>query len=312
MPAPGTFGVLSANPDMPARTRVDLAVQRRLRSLGRGLNARLDTDAEALHRTRVVTRRLREALPLFGPDEEIQPLSDLVQHVTRALGGVREMDVALALVDSLAGERPDLKPALDLVRSALAAERVARLHRMRQEVDARALRRASRTLAERAGEAAANARPTVVLAERLAERADDLRRAVSDAGLLYAPERLHRVRIATKKLRYGLELADEVGVASTRRLVADLKGVQERLGMLHDLESVARHARQALAEPGVPDATARLAAPTLSMLEGKIHARHADYVANRVTLVRVVDHTLTVCRRLRRDGRARPADDRLT
>ncbi len=34
---------------------------------------------------------------------------------------------------------------------------------------------------------------------------------------MYTPESLHRVRIATKKLRYGLELAAESGFPSPRR-----------------------------------------------------------------------------------------------
>ena len=34
---------------------------------------------------------------------------------------------------------------------------------------------------------------------------------MAEAGQMYNPERLHQVRIATKKLRYGLEIAGEGG-----------------------------------------------------------------------------------------------------
>ena len=50
-------------------------------------------DAEALHQARVASRRIREALPL-----EIRPPRKLmrqVRRITRALGPVRELDVAL-------------------------------------------------------------------------------------------------------------------------------------------------------------------------------------------------------------------------
>ena len=41
---------------------------------------------------------------------------------------------------------------------------------------------------------------------RVARRAAALKHAIDEAGSVYLPERLHAVRIALKKLRYGLEL----------------------------------------------------------------------------------------------------------
>ena len=72
-----------------------------------------------------------------------------------------------------------------------------------------------------------------VLAARLMRRAKDLGAALEDAGPLYVPERLHNVRIATKKLRYALEIARDAGVTAATPLVKLLKRHQERLGHLH-------------------------------------------------------------------------------
>ena len=115
---------------------------------------------------------------------------------------------------------------------------------------------------------------------------------------MYAPERLHRVRLATKKLRYVLELTDEIGVAATRRLVAELRRMQDRLGVLHDLEVVVRQARTTLGAPQVPLPVARLAEPTLSLLDNRIHEQHAEYLAHRKELLLVIDRTTSVLKRV--------------
>jgi uncharacterized protein YigA (DUF484 family) len=176
---------------------------------------------------------------------------------------------------------------------------------MRQEVDVRRLRRASRNVAERLRNLNEGARPNDLLAARLAKRGSVLRRAVSDAGLLYAPERLHRVRIATKRLRYALELSHEMGDATSGRLVVALQKIQERLGLLHDLQTVAHHAREALGDPRLPDAVGRAAGSTLSLLDERIHAEHANYLADHENLLRIVDRTDQLCQRLRPQGTSR-------
>ncbi len=281
------------------------AVKQRLEALENGLEASLETDSEGLHKARVATRRVREALPLVAPPHTLNPLSDFRHEVhvaTRALGGVREMDVALTLVDALATEEPDLEPALDLVRTALTDQRQARVERMRRRLDAGRLRHESRSVAEHLDEFVGNARPTEQLAARLNARIAEIRRAVAEAGLLYAPERLHRIRLAAKKLRYALELAGDMRVASTKRLVTEIKRMQERLGLLHDLETVARVARQALGQPDAPDEAAR----TLDQIEARIRAQHADYLVHREHFLDVIDRAMAVHDRVRRRTSSRP------
>jgi CHAD domain-containing protein len=80
-----------------------------------------------------------------------------------------------------------------------------------------------------------------VLRARLTRRGDRLRRAVEDAGQMYGPERLHEVRIAAKKLRYGLELATESGMAQALPLLRPIKRSQELLGHLHDRQILLVH-----------------------------------------------------------------------
>jgi CHAD domain-containing protein len=293
---------------MRGHSRASRAVRQRLQSLDHGLEAALETDAEGLHRARVATRRLREALPLLVPGGGAEPITDLrhvVRDATRALGGVRELDVALTLVDTLVAERPDLASSFDLVRTAMAGERHTRLDRMRQRLDVSRLQRASRALAERLDEFVDARQSGELLAERLRERIEGLRRAVVAAGHLYAPERLHGVRLAAKKLRYALELAGELRAASTKRIVSELRRTQELLGLLHDLETVAQLARRTLVHSRLDERSD----PTLSLLDARIRAQHAEYLANRERLMALLDRALAVQERVRRRAASAAAND---
>src|SRR4029453_1526495 len=76
------------------------------------------------------------------------------------------------------------------------------------------------------------------------EKRRSARPSIAAVGALYAPERLHDVRLAVKKLRYTSELVAEV---TPRRLdtdIATLKGAQDLLGRLHDLEMLIGRARE--------------------------------------------------------------------
>jgi CHAD domain-containing protein len=74
------------------------------------------------------------------------------------------------------------------------------------------------------------------LAARLVTRSRRLIAAMDEAGQMYSPEKLHQVRIASKKLRYGLELAADSGVKAAAPCVRTMKRAQDMLGKLHDLQ----------------------------------------------------------------------------
>ncbi len=73
---------------------------------------------------------------------------------------------------------------------------------------------------------------------------------------MYASERLHDVRIAAKKLRYGLELAADSGTKSAATFLRPIKRVQDLLGRLHDMQVLQSHIAKvqsgpAAARPGM-------------------------------------------------------------
>jgi hypothetical protein len=119
------------------------------------------------------------------------------------------------------------------------------------------------------------------------QRAKRLAIALEDAGPIYAPERLHGVRISTKKMRYSLEIARDAGVRGATPLLKILKRHQERLGQLHDLHVLWKHVRETEAAAGIGPGANDLTAYADS-LDGECRRLHAGFVEYRGDLSNVV------------------------
>ena len=159
-------------------------------------------DRGAVHRARVASRRLREALALAGavlPDTDAARTRREVRRLTRALGPVREADVTVQTLAAGVERHGWRRTGAAAVRRRLDAERTRRRRRMNARLDALDLEATQARVAdvvaalEQAPPADAWAR---ALGARLARRADELVRAVKHCGTLYAPEsaarRAHR------------------------------------------------------------------------------------------------------------------------
>src|SRR5262245_59462368 len=87
----------------------ELLIRQRLAALSRTLPGARKGDVHAVHQARVATRRIREALPLIAQGRSGKSLRKSVRKLTRVLGPVRELDVALLNLDQLrtSGEVPD-------------------------------------------------------------------------------------------------------------------------------------------------------------------------------------------------------------
>src|SRR5262245_12080365 len=79
----------------------ELVIRQRLAALARALPASRKGDVNGVHQSRVATRRLREALPLILKKKAWLKLRSQVRKLTRALGPVRELDVALITLDEV-------------------------------------------------------------------------------------------------------------------------------------------------------------------------------------------------------------------
>ena len=279
-----------------------LALRQRFAALARGLTGARAGDVTGIHQSRVATRRLREALPLVASGSASRKLERTIRRLTRALGPVRELDVALQTLDEL--EQTDVpRGAIACLRQLIASER----HTMHAEavkaIDRADLERLRQNLMTGAAAAAEPARAHLARAQqRAARRAERLRVAIDNAAGIYLPERLHQVRIAAKKLRYAIEMVRpgasvaRTGRPATRSLrstsgqLAALKKAQDLLGRMHDLEVL-------IARTRAVQATSQALSLKLSgeldqlvrRLEMECRLLHGHYMASRAQLVEICD-----------------------
>jgi CHAD domain-containing protein len=220
------------------------------------------TDEDAVHDMRVASRRLREAMRLFGPlypGRDFAAWYRVARRVTRALGPVRDADVFVGALTELAAvvgvdgqrciafhigyrmggrEREIVRLGRTLSKLGLATgrrdfERVAGAPDMRSPLAGASLASHAHSLIAVRGEAVAQAQPGALAECRVDEQ--------------------HALRIDYKRLRYAVEVFAPCYGASFDGLHEVLSAFQEALGELHD----AHVFRQELTDPLLADAAAR-------------------------------------------------------
>jgi len=272
-------------------------IRQRITALGRLLAAARDGDVSSLHRARVATRRLREALPLIAPSEKAEKMTRSVRRLTKALGPVRELDVALLILDELDDGADAPRQGIHRLRSAIIDERRRLRAEMRRQIssfDLDALLKKSVAAARKTGAVGGKRDPQHAAAARarVGRRAQRLEAAIENAAGLYLPDRLHDVRIGVKKLRYALELSQ--GGNSTRgsARLRLLKSIQDLLGRMHDLEVLIARTRGIQSSPG---ASSLKVSGDLDLLVRRLETEcrqlHGHYMAGRRDL-------LALCHRL--------------
>src|SRR5262249_12253188 len=111
------------------RTSLADVVRRQLRALLSHLPRARKGHVKDVHQARVASRRLREALPVAAvaaPDLARPGLERDVRRLTRALGAVRELDVALEEFDRDLTAHRWAPLVVDRVRDHLSDERADR------------------------------------------------------------------------------------------------------------------------------------------------------------------------------------------
>jgi CHAD domain-containing protein len=277
----------------------DLLIRKRLRVLEKNLPAAARGNRDALHQARVASRRIREALPLLSTGDRARRVERQVRKITRALGPVRELDVALQILDEVEQSGELSRAALARLRQAVARERhvlEADMRRRIENCDVGKLRKRAMIAARKAGGARPVRKDPARLARartRAARRAIRLKAAIEGATGIYLPDRLHDVRIAVKKLRYALELVRDVG--GTQGSAASLRAltkVQALLGRMHDLEVLIARTRGVQGAPGAP--TLKLSGELdrlVRRFETECRQLHGHYMAARRSLLAICDHT---------------------
>jgi CHAD domain-containing protein len=283
--------------------RSELLIRQRLGALSRTLPAARAGDTPAIHQARVATRRLREALPLVARGSACRKLARTVRRLTRALGPVRELDVALLTLDELARAQDVPRAGVQSLQQVIRQER-ARMHRdMRRTIDrCRLDKLTTKLLAHARKHDALAVRPRLAdpkqltaARERAARRAERLRSSIENAAAIYLPDRLHEVRIAVKKLRYAMEIVRDLSRSRATVRIMTLKRAQDLLGRIHDLEVLIARTRAIQGSPNAP--TLRVSADMdllVRRLEAECRRLHGRYIAARAPLLAICDYASSV------------------
>jgi CHAD domain-containing protein len=215
-------------------------------------------DSEAVHDVRVWSRRLQEGLDFAFPrphSADVRAARKDVRRVRRSLGKWRNADVGLGLLDRRIARLP-AGPRRDgwlVVRDFLRTKRAHEVTRARR----RLRRRPAAKTAARLREALAPRRPgtpetrAAALHDRLRSGLAGWRAALAKARKSRDPAAAHAFRISTKRLRYRVELAVDLGETSLRPVLGWLKRVQHALGAWNDGNVLRHAAARALARPDV-------------------------------------------------------------
>jgi CHAD domain-containing protein len=282
------------------RSTLSVALLRqRLVSLLKAMPAAQAGDETSVHEARVASRRLRGVLPVIGASADASALSRAqrqVRRITRALGPVRELDVSLGLLAEFEKKGNTPARAIARVREALMSQRVACRREMLDAITPTRLDKLRKRLVRVAvPDVHREPRPDEV-SEALRQagaRAAMLRAAIDHAGQLYLADRLHRVRVAAKKLRYALEILRELTHSRASARINRVKAVQDLLGRINDLEVLIDRTR------GVQESLAASNRRATIELDGLIRALedecregHAAYMRARPAIIKLCDSVI--------------------
>jgi CHAD domain-containing protein len=219
---------------------------------------RLGADPEGVHQARVATRRLRSDLRTFRSlvDKKWSTeLRDELGWLAERLGDVRDGDVLLArLRESAAGLAPtarsDAAPVLQTLEDDRNVAHAALLETLRGHRYVDLLDRLVAAATAPALRTSANAPASEVVPALVRRPWHKLEKRARALGERPSDEKLHELRIATKRVRYAAEAATPVAGKPAREFGKTAERLQEALGELNDavvarrwLEEWAQHER---------------------------------------------------------------------
>ena len=230
---------------------------------------------EAVHDFRVWSRRLQQVVTALAPaprPAEARTIVRALRRARRSLGGWRDCDVMIDLLERRArrARDPEERKAYAMIRDLAERKRDREIRRARRRLASRKLF----TLAHRAeqflhdlphgGSAHGEGLDAETVIAAAAARADaDWREALARACAGFDPAAVHAFRIRTKRLRYRVELARDLGARDAEPALDFLRATQDVLGAWHDRLELLRLTAQALANPDFLLSHSRLVAVLL-------------------------------------------------
>ena len=221
-------------------------------------------DIECIHRMRVASRRLRAAMPLFEscfPGKKYGTWYNEVRQITRVLGEARDTDVQLAFLKKfrkrvitrqksmnggVEGPGSPMVPGIDYLLSDLKRQRIslqkdviAAVERLEKREELPAMREIVKSLVERSPSGRKKPPLTGIPPVAVEHIARQLTLLLSFSPWVSQPDAIaehHAIRIATKKLRYTMEVYAQLYRLGLRKPARRIAQLQETLGSLHDCD----------------------------------------------------------------------------
>jgi CHAD domain-containing protein len=300
-------------PRVSVATALGQFANRQLAVLAATLDSLLEgEDAEAIHDLRVSTRRLQALLGVlatFPGGEAIRPLRRALRRLRSVLGEWRNCDVSLeAIAERRArAESPAETASWERIEADLRRGRADALaegrQRIRRTIDKNLVGTITRAVEERLSAIRPSALRRAV-DEQIEKAWSRWTACLQSAEQDPTVERIHALRIATKRVRYAAELARDLARARTEAVLHWARAAQKSLGDWHDKEILHRAIAEAVARPDLaledPDAT--LAVLTILARE----RREAAPRDRNLVALALPEEALGAARKWRRPVRVNP------
>lgn len=277
--APGDSPVAAAQAQPPAdagmRRSLTRLLQKRVKKfieLAPAVSA--DAEPKTIHDVRVCSRRVQQAVTALFPKPrsgKVRRLRRIARRIRRALGEWRNCDVLLEMVARQQRRTRSVakRRAWDFVCDYLLQKRDKEIARAKKK-----LRRNDVSGYAALMQRALNQSPKedpVILMQRLRGSVEAARSrwqsAFKQAQETRAAQDLHALRIATKDLRYRIELLHDLGDKPLKAQLKRLAELQDAIGVWHDRQVLDQAVAEAVARPDILLNTLPVARLLLAELE---------------------------------------------
>jgi CHAD domain-containing protein len=268
------------------------APQRLFRQAIHDLNEHLpglrDGAEVAIHQSRVAIRRLRESFALVRDAYHHRVLDDVEERlgeVFKTLGRARDADSAQRLIQYVEARVPLASAPLGQMRATTAREQQAARRRLIKKLESVRLESALSQLMH-----ARHRRPLfggdgwrATVQQQMRGRGGEALHAMERAGGVYFPKRSHTARVAIKRFRYAVELAESTGLRTENDAVRVLRKAQNALGEAHDREVLIKK----LAKVASDDNGEKEVLAVEQFLDGEIASFHQKYLSVRPRIAEI-------------------------
>jgi CHAD domain-containing protein len=211
-------------------------------------------DKRAIHDLRVWSRRLQQVLVAMYGDElprRARAVRRVLRRTRRAIGAWRNYDVVTEAIERrVSRARSERRSAWEIVLKSVSEARRREIRRARKrlmKLNIFGLREAAESLIESGGAEAGSLDASFWTS--VAEAHDRWREAYAGSVKSKRAEDIHAFRIRSKRLRYRIELARELGAEETGSLLEWFKKLQDGLGRWRDRVELSRVIARSIADP---------------------------------------------------------------